>query len=83
MAVLFNLGILSILSPLIQKGLLREQESSQITALKERRQISAMLLGFAWCVVWSPTAIAPLALYELIEGYRQAIMDILTGWRWR
>ncbi len=68
MAVLFNLGILSILSPLIQKGLLREQESSQITALKERRQISAMLLGFAWCVVWSPTAIAPLALYELIEG---------------
>lgn len=68
MAVLFNLGILSILSPLIQKGLLREQESSHITVLKERRQISAMLLGFAWCVVWSPTAIAPLALYELIDG---------------
>ena len=68
MAVLFNLGILSILSPLIQKGLTNEQESSHITSLKERRQISAMLLGFAWCVVWSPTAIAPLALYELIDG---------------
>ena len=68
MAVLFNLGILSILSPLIQKGLKNEQESSYITSLKERRQISAMLLGFAWCVVWSPTAIAPLALYELIDG---------------
>ena len=73
MAVLFNLGILTILSPLIQKGLSAEAENKQITALKEKRQLSAMVTGFAWCVVWSPTAIAPLALYELIGGIDRKI----------
>ncbi len=68
MSVLFNLGLVSILTPLIQKGIQQDKTNPSLMKLRERRQISAMLRGFAWCVVWSPTAIAPLAVFELVDG---------------
>ena len=68
MAVLFNLGIVSILTPLIQKGIEQDKGNPSLMKLREQRQVTAMLLGFALCVVLSPTAIAPLAVFELIDG---------------
>jgi hypothetical protein len=68
MAVLFNLGLVSILTPLIQKGIEQDKGNPSLMKLREQRQVTAMLRGFAWCVVWSPTAIAPLAVFELIDG---------------
>ncbi|MEO3427359.1 hypothetical protein AAFN88_00780 [Pelagibius sp. CAU 1746] len=68
MAVLFNVGVVSFLVPLIQRGIERARPGDALNPLRQRRQISAMLRGFAWCVIWSPTAIAPLALMELIPG---------------
>jgi hypothetical protein len=68
MSVLFNLGLVSILTPLIQKGIEQDRGNPSLMKLREQRQITAMLRGFAWCVVWSPTAIAPLAVFELIDG---------------
>ena len=68
MSVLFNLGLVSILTPLIQKGIEQDKGNPSLMKLREQRQITAMLRGFAWCVVWSPTAIAPLAVFELIDG---------------
>jgi hypothetical protein len=68
MAVLFNVGVVSFLVPLIQRGIESATPGDALNPLRERRQISAMLRGFAWCVIWSPTAIAPLAVMELIPG---------------
>ena len=68
MAVLFNLGVVSFLVPLVQRGIESATPGDALNPIRERRQISAMLRGFAWSVIWSPTAIAPLALMELIPG---------------
>lgn len=68
LSVLFNIGVISFLVPLIQKGIERATPGHALNPIRERRQISAMLRGFAWCVVWSPTAIAPLAVSELLPS---------------
>ena len=94
MSVLFNLGIISLLTPLIRKGV--EKEQANIAEIRERRQLSSMLRGFSWSVVWSPTAIAPLAVLELIDGISRewwslygficATAVCIIGWaedRWR
>ena len=94
MSILFNLGIISLLTPLIKKGV--ETEQPDIAAIREQRQLTAMLRGFSWGVVWSPTAIAPLAVLELIDGISRELWTIyglfcaavicLVGWaedRWR
>ena len=94
MSVLFNLGIISLLTPLIRKGV--EAEAPEIANIRERRQLTSMLRGFSWGVVWSPTAIAPLAVLELIDGISREWWSIyglicaasicIIGWaedRWR
>jgi len=68
MSVLFNLGIISLLTPLIRKGVELESGDEVIARLRERRQLTALLRGFAWGVVWSPTALTPVILIELIDG---------------
>lgn len=94
MSVLFNLGIISLLTPLIRKGV--EKEQADVADIRERRQLTSMLRGFSWSVVWSPTAIAPLAVLELIDGISREWWSIyglmctaaicIIGWaedRWR
>ena len=94
MSVLFNLGIISLLTPLIRKGV--EKEQTEVADIRERRQLTSMLRGFSWSVVWSPTAIAPLAVLELIDGISREWWSIyglmctaaicIIGWaedRWR
>lgn len=66
--VLFNVGTVSFLLPLIQKGIERVTPPDGLNPVRERRQVSAVLRGFAWAVIWSPTAVAPLAVAELIPG---------------
>mgnify|MGYP007027635764 CR=1 FL=1 len=68
LAVLFNLGVVSFLVPLIQNGIEKATPGDALNPVREQRQISAMLRGFAWSVIWSPTAMAPLVLMELIPG---------------
>lgn len=96
MSVLFNLGIISLLTPLIKAGVEQEKTNLPIAKLRERRQLTAMLRGFAWGVVWSPTAIAPLAVMELIDGISRELWSLyglgctiaicIVGWaedKWR
>ena len=66
LGVLFNLGLVGFLVPLIQRGVAAARQDDGMNPVRERRQISAMLRGFAWSVIWSPTALAPLALMELM-----------------
>lgn len=97
MSVVFNLGAVSLIAPLVRRAA-EEARHDPLTPIRERRQISAMLRGFAWSVVWSPTAVAPLALMQLIPGVDRgrwmalglgvASAMLLVGlaedrWRWR
>ena len=96
MSHVFNLGIISLIAPLIMRG--TENTSDPRNPIRRRRQISAMLNGFAWGVIWSPTAIAPLALMVLLPGIERipwmiaglliAMVILAVGWcedraRWR
>ena len=90
MAVLFNLGMVSLLTPLIRRGIEEASPGDPLNPIRERRQLSAMMQGFAWGVVWSPTAVAPLALMGLIPGIDRphwillgivmALTLMLVGW---
>ncbi len=72
LSVMINLGSMSLLAPIIQRGV-REtgQEFSDldlISKVREQRQLSAALRGFAWFLVWSPTAVTQAILPTLIPG---------------
>lgn len=68
LAILFNVGVISFLVPLIMQGIRRATPGNPLNPIRERRQLSALLRGFAWSVTWSPTAFAPLIVAELIPG---------------
>ncbi len=71
-SVLINLGALSLLAPIIQRGVRRDLDPSapldEIAQVRERRQLSAALRGFAWFLVWAPTAVTQAVLPTLIPG---------------
>ncbi len=95
MSPVFNLGTVSLIAPLVRRAA-EEAPDDPLTPIRERRQLSAILRGFAWSVVWSPTAVAPLAVMQLIDGIDRprwialgAVMAaamMIVGWledRWR
>lgn len=67
MAVVFNMATITLLAPLIRRAA-EKAADDPLTPIRERRQLNALLRGFAWQVVWSPTAIAPLAFLALVDG---------------
>lgn len=95
MSPVFNLGTVSLIAPLVRRAA-EEARDDPLTPIRERRQLSAILRGFAWSVVWSPTAVAPLAVMQLIDGIDRprwialgavlATVMLIVGWvedRWR
>ncbi|MEO1457165.1 MAG: hypothetical protein AAFV49_06300, partial [Pseudomonadota bacterium] len=94
MAQIFNLGAISLLTPLVKSGSAANAEDA-LQPIRERRQLNALLRGFAWCVIWSPTAVAPLVVMTLLPaadralwigaGVAIAMVVMLVGWaedRW-
>ncbi len=71
-SVLINLGSLSLLAPIIQRGVRGDRDPAEpldeIARVRERRQLSAALRGFAWFLVWAPTAVTQAILPTLIPG---------------
>ncbi|MEO0993493.1 MAG: hypothetical protein AAFX62_06755 [Pseudomonadota bacterium] len=95
MAQLYNLGVVSLLAPLIMRGS-EANAADTLQPIREQRQLNAMLRGFAWCVIWSPTAVAPLVLATLLPdaergpwiaaGLVLAFVAMMIGWaedRWQ
>lgn len=76
MAVIFNMSTITLLAPLIRRAT-EAAQSDPLTPVRERRQLNAHLRGFAWSVVWSPTAIAPVALMGLIAGIDRLAWTVL------
>ncbi|SPF80048.1 hypothetical protein PRI8871_01850 [Pseudoprimorskyibacter insulae] len=79
LTVLFNIGVVSFLVPLIQKGIERATPNDPLNPIRERRQVSALLRGFAWAVIWSPTAVAPLALMEMLPNVDRSLWIAYGG----
>ncbi len=81
-AVLINLGALSLLSPIIQRGVRAQIPEGapldDISEVRERRQLSAVLRGFSWFLVWSPTAVTQAVMPTLMSGI-DATRLMLTG----
>ena len=71
-AVLINLGSLSLLAPIIQRGVRATvpdgQPLDEIAMVRERRQLSAALRGFSWFLVWAPTAVTQAVMPTLMSG---------------
>lgn len=97
MTVVFNLGSVSLIAPLVRRAA-EQAPDDPLTPVRERRQLSAILRGVAWSVIWSPTAVAPLALMQLMPGVDRpgwiGLGLVLTAammgvgwaedrWRWR
>ncbi len=90
MSVLFNLGVISLLTPLIQSGVRASNPTDSLNSIRERRQLVAVQRGVAWGILWSPTALAPLTLLDLIPeidrirwislGFAMAFVVMCIGW---
>ncbi len=96
--VLLNFGAISLLAPLIQRGVQADGAPADIAEIRERRQLSALIRGFAWIVVWAPTSVTQALLATLVPGVaagRLAALGVMLallmmglGWledhvRWR
>ncbi|NIA68823.1 hypothetical protein HBA54_09490 [Pelagibius litoralis] len=81
-SVLINLGALSLLAPIILRGVRGDKSTGEaldeIGRVRERRQLSALLRGFAWFLVWAPTAVTQAILPTLIPGIETGRL-LVTG----
>ncbi len=66
LGVFLNFGAVSLIAPLIQKG--AEDSSGRVDPDTERRQLSALLRGFSWFLLWAPTSLAQAVLLILFPG---------------
>ena len=81
-AVLINLGALSLLAPIIQRGVRASMPPGaaldDIAQVRERRQLSAAFRGFSWFLLWSPTAVTQAVMPTLFGGI-EATRLMVTG----
>ena len=81
-AVLINLGALSLLAPIIQRGVRSALPDGapldDIAQVRERRQLSAALRGFSWFLVWAPTAVTQAVMPTLMSGI-DTVRLMVTG----
>lgn len=82
LSVMINLGSLSLLAPIIQRGVRAGLEPGApldtVAQIRERRQLTAALRGFSWFLVWAPTAVTQAVMPTLMSGV-QALRLIALG----
>lgn len=70
--VLINIGALSLLAPIIQRGVRANNAQGEvlddISKVRERRQLCATLRGFSWILVWAPTSVTQAVMPTLMTG---------------
>jgi hypothetical protein len=89
LGVLLNFGAISLLTPLIQRGARASSADPGQIAIAEQQQISALLRGFSWMIMWSPTALTQAVLFTAFPsvnlmaviglGIAASIIMILLG----
>lgn len=98
MGVVLNFGAISLITPLIQRGVQKATPDPALRALLEQQQITALIRGFSWMIMWSPTAMTQAVLLTSIPGSDLSIVIVLglsaalvmifigrveDRWRWR
>lgn len=63
LGVFLNFGAISLMAPLIQNA--AKTDDGVVNTDLERRQISALLRGFAWILLWAPTTLTQAVLLTL------------------
>lgn len=63
LAVFLNFGAVSLMSPLIQNSV--KDADGNIDKALERRQLNALIRGFAWVLLWAPTMLAQAILLTI------------------
>lgn len=61
-----NFSAVSLMSPLIQQG--AQAFAPDRAADLERRQLSALIRGFSWILLWAPTTLTQAVLLRLFTG---------------
>lgn len=80
LGVFLNFGAISLMAPLIQNAA-KTDDGATDTAL-ERRQLSALLRGFAWILLWAPTTLTQtvlLTLFTDINHFKIVALGIGTS----
>lgn len=90
LGVFLNFGAVSLLAPMIQRSAVGA-DGTPDPAL-EQRQISALLRGFAWILLWAPTTLTQAVLLTLFTdvkagqslalGIASAGLMVVLGWAW-
>lgn len=98
MGVLLNFGAISLLTPLILRGVRASSDDEATIARLDQQQLSALIRGFAWMIMWSPTALTQAVLFTSFPtanlttviglGMAASLTMVLIGraedlWRWR
>ena len=72
LSVLINFGSISLLAPLVQRGVRAQlglgEALTGIWRVRERRQLCALYRGMAWVIAWAPTTITQAILPTVIPG---------------
>jgi len=78
MGVLLNFAAVSLLSPLIKRGVDSKAANAPpaLSEIRLRRQINALSRGFAWFNLWAPTAIAHAVVLAIVPGSRAGIIAL-------
>ena len=75
LGMILNFGALSLLGPLIQRGIKADAETNpELAGWRERRQMSALVRGFSWIIAWSPTAVTQALVASVVSGSKPLIM---------
>lgn len=88
LGVFLNFAAVSLMAPLIQSAT-KHADGSTDTAL-ERRQLSALLRGFAWILLWAPTTLSQAVLLTIFTdidlgkivtiGIATSVLMVLIGY---
>lgn len=96
LGIFLNFGAVSLMAPMVQKS--AEGPGGLKNPDLERRQISALIRGFAWVILWAPTTLTQALLLTIFTevswrdvaplGIGSAALMILIGrlydkWEWR
>jgi len=80
LGVIFNFGALSLLGPLLQRGIkATSANNATVAAIREQRQFSALNRGFSSFIAWAPTAITQATVPTVISHIDTLRMATMGG----
>ncbi|MEM7058917.1 MAG: hypothetical protein AAF557_15120 [Pseudomonadota bacterium] len=70
--ILMNFGAVSLLAPLIQRGVradpIKTEEDERRAQIREQRQLSALVRGFSPVITWAPTSLTQVIVLAAVPG---------------